>query len=222
MIDRTVDFEKLRRSLQELSRGHLLIIAQRAIEQVPSASLPALVGDLVQIDIPESSTVEAPSLLEEVRSFHAASRRGEYYKDFPVHSHNCTEMSTGTDAFIAEFDRHVVRCLREAHTGARPEVREAFELLFGLLRHIDECLDDVLFFADEGGAWNVQVDWRAVLPVYFRCLAETVTAEEFARTVDQTIGDFANHDRGHHLSQARRVAIPEQQAALGALAAAPR
>ncbi len=109
-------------------------------------------------------------------------------------------MSPGTDAFIAEFDRHVVRCLREAHTGARPEVREAFELLFGLLRHIDLCLDDVLFFADEGGAWNVQVNWRAALPVYFRCLAETATAEEFARTVDQTIGDFANHDRSHHLS----------------------
>ena len=32
------------------------------------------------------------------------------------------------------------------------ELREAMDILFGLLDHIDECRDDVIFFADEGGS----------------------------------------------------------------------
>jgi hypothetical protein len=99
-------------------------------------------------------------------------------------------------------------------------VREAFELLLGLLRHIDECHDDVIFVADEGSSWNVGVRWRTAFPAYFRCLAETATAEEFARTVDQAIMDFAAHDRSHYLSQAWRTASAAQQASLGAMTAA--
>ena len=95
-------------------------------------------------------------------------------------------------------------------------MREAFKLLFGLLRHIDEGHDDVIFFADEGSSWNVGVHWRTVIPAYFWCLAETATAEEFARTVDHAIMDFAGHDRSHYLSEAWRTASAAQQASLSA------
>ena len=70
-------------------------------------------------------------------------------------------------------------------------MREAFDLLFALLRHIDACEDDVIFFADEGGSWQVGVSWKNVLPAYFRCLAETAGPEEFAREVGAAIKDFA-------------------------------
>jgi len=44
----------------------------------------------------------------------------------------------------------------------RQPVREAFELLLGLLRRIDKG-DDVIFFADEEGSWRIGVDWRVEL-----------------------------------------------------------
>jgi len=222
MTDCTVDLERLRRSLQNLRRGDLLVIAQRSVELVPNARLSALLGDRVQIEAPADVATEVTSLLEEVRRFHATTMSGKYYEAFDVSGKNCTEQSKGTDAFIAEFDRFVVRCVREADTGSQAAAREAFEILFGLLRHIDECHDDVIFFADEGSSWNVGVPWRTVLPAYFRCLAETATAEEFARIVDQAIMDFAGHDRSHYLSEAWRSATAAQQASLSALAAAPR
>ncbi len=112
--------------------------------------------------------------------------------------------------------------VRAADTGPPGAVRGAFELLFGLLRHIDEAPDDVIFFADEAGSWQVGVDWRTVFPAYFRCLAETATDDEFAKTVDRAIADFADHERPRHLAAARKVASATQRAALRALSAARR
>jgi hypothetical protein len=201
-----VDLTALRRSLGSLSRGELLIVAERAVEMVPTAGLPSLLGDLVQIEGSVEATPGASTLLEEVRIFHATSMSGKFYDSFDVNGRNCTEQSRGTDAFIAEFDRLVARCVREVEVDPQQTVRESFEILFGLLRHIDEGQDDVIFFADEGGSWNIGVDWRTALPAYFRCLAEAATAEEFARTVDQVIADFAEHDRDRYLAEAWRVA----------------
>ena len=77
--------------------------------------------------------------------------------------------------------------------------------------------DDIIFFVDEGGAWAIGVDWRAVFPVYFRCVSQTAAAHVFAQVVDQVIRDFADFERPTHLQAARRVANPEQEAALRAL-----
>ena len=98
-------------------------------------------------------------------------------------------------------------------------VREAFGLLFALLRRLDRDPDSVVFFADEGGSWQVGVDWRATLPAYFRCLADGTPGEYFAREVDRAIADFADYDRPKHLATARRIASTEQRVALRSLAA---
>ena len=84
----------------------------------------------------------------------------------------------------------------------------------GLLRHIDECHDDVIFFADEGGSWQVGVDWCSVFAAYFRCLAETETAEDFASSVDQATLDFSELDRQQYLRSAQAVASTLQRVAL--------
>ena len=219
MTDQTLDLAGIRRSLQDLSRGQLLIIAERAVEALPNAELLALLGDLIQVDILAQGRASAPTLLGEVRSFHATSLAGRYHESFPVSGWNCTQQSKGTDAFIAEFDRLVARCVRDVDVGPQAAVRQSFELLFGLLRHIDLAQDDVIFFADEGSSWDVGVHWRTVLPAYFRCLAGTAEADEFARAVDEGIADFAEHDRVHYLSQVRCVATTSQQNALDALVA---
>jgi hypothetical protein len=216
MTRRGVDLDELRTAIRRMKRGDLLMVAERAIELVPKAKLQALVGDMVHLNKLEKKKTGAAPLLDEVRKFHTASLVGEYYEDFAVNSKNSIEQSEGTDAFIAEFNRLLVKCIRAALNARRLKkpVREAFDLLFALLRRLDCEPDDVVFFADEGGAWQVGVDWRSTLPAYFQCLAEEATPEEFAREVDRVIEDFSEYDRAKHLTAARRVASAEQKAAL--------
>ncbi len=214
----TIDLEKLRVALRRLSRGNLLMVAERAIEIVPKAKLRALVGDMVQIDeLAEGKRGPTP-LLEEVRKFHDASLRGEYYESFNVNSNNYMDQAEGTEAFIAEIDRLLGECIKAATKGPRATVRTAFELLLAVLRRIDEDSDSVIFFADEGGVCQVGVDWRPTLAAYFQCLAESASGEEFARAVDLAIS-VADYERPKHLAAARRVANVEQKAALRRLPA---
>jgi hypothetical protein len=217
-----VDIEKLRVALRRASRGHLIRIAERAIEIVPRPKLGALVGDVVRREDLAAGRRGAAPLLAEVRKFHEASLRGDYYDSFDVHSKNFMEKSEGTEAFIAELDRLIGLCIRAAEKGPRAPVRQAFELLFTLLRRLDEDPDSVVFFADEAGSWQVGVDWRTALPAYFRSLAEGTVGEEFARQVDRVITDFADHERPRHLAAARRMANAEQKTALRRLPARAR
>ena len=71
--------------------------------------------------------------------------------------------------------------------------------------------------ADEGGAYEVGINWRDALPAYFRCLAESSSAELFAQAVDRVILDFAEDDRAHFLAEACRLANKAQRAAVSAL-----
>ena len=214
-----IDLEKLQGALRRLSRADLLVLAERATELVPPAKLQVLLGDRLRLEDFARTKSGATALLAEVQKFHAQSLRGDYYESFNVNSQNFMEQSEGTEAFIAEFERLLARCIRAVEKGPKAPVRQAFELLFGVLRHIDEGHDDVVFFADEGGSWAVGVDWRIALPAYFQCLAESATPEEFAREVDRAIKAFAEYDRRRHLTAARRVASVEQKAALRALLA---
>lgn len=217
MTVRPVDREKLLVALRRMKRGDLLIIAERATELLPRAKLHAVFGDRIRLHELMKTAGGRVGLLEEVRMFHHASLRGDYYESFDVDSKNFMQKSEGTEEFIAEFDRMIRKCIRAAEKGPRAPVREAFQLLFGLLRHIDEGHDDIVFFADEGGSWQVDVNWRAALPAHFRCLADTALPDDFAREVDWVIKAFAEYERPRHLTAARRVATGEQKAALRAL-----
>jgi hypothetical protein len=224
MTDHPVDLEKLRVALRRLSKERLLGLAERAVELVPRAKLQQLVEGLIDSgEIAKTSSKTgsgAAAVLAEVQEFHDASLRGDYYESFGVNSKNFMESSAGTETFIAEFERLLGKCVRVAAKTPRAPLREAFELLFELLRRIDEGNDDVIFFADEGGAWRVGVEWREALPAYFRCLADAAPPEEFARIVDRTIQEFDGHERSRHLTAARAVASAAQKAALRALPAA--
>ncbi|RDE49017.1 MAG: hypothetical protein DVS81_18930 [Candidatus Accumulibacter meliphilus] len=215
MTSRNTDLESLRKELRAMSRGDLLIIAERAIELVPRVTLQALVGDYVHVEDGASEARATPNaLLDEVQTFHVDSLAGRYFEDFAVNSRNCAEHSWGTDAFTAEFKRLLRRCISAVDSGQYEVARQAFELLFGLLRHIDEGHDDVIFFADEGGSWQLGAEWRSVFAAYFPCLAKTAAAADFASIVDQMIEDFARHDRPQYLRSAHAVANAAQRVAL--------
>ena len=211
-----VDLEKLSVALRRLSRKDLLIIVGRALEHVPQSKLEAFLDGNLRLKDFRVTKISASAVFGEVRRFYEASLQGCYYKSFAVNSGNFMEVSEGTEEFEAEFNRLLGLCVHAAGNESRANMREAFELLFDLLRRIDFG-DEIVFFADEGGSWAIDVNWHIALPAYFRCLAETASPEDYAREVDRAIKDFSEYHRPGHLAAARRTADAAQKAALRAV-----
>ncbi len=83
-----------------------------------------------------------------------------------------------------------------------------------MLSQIDACADDILFFADEGGSWEVGVDWESVLPAWFKVLSATVGPAEYAQRIATTLKCHYEHGRVKMLAGARKIATPTQRQAL--------
>jgi hypothetical protein len=163
---------------------------------------------------PDADKATKPSLLMDVKRFAKASLAGEYYESFDVNSKNCTQESAGTSAWIAEYRRLLDRVVINARKSNPAEVREAMDILFGLLNHIDECLDDVIFFADEGGSWQVGVDWPRVFPVWFEVLSAKAEPKEYAEQITALLSCHYRYGRDKMLAIARRTATTHQRKAL--------
>lgn len=222
MTQHQIDSKGLRAELRALPRGTLLLIAERAIGLVSREQLGALLGDIVQINVAPADThpdhtgnAGVPSLVDEVHTFHDIAMGGEYYEQVEDNRKGRREQSAGTDAFIAEFDRLMRKCVTSSeNTGPNTgdsfahEVRDCFALLFALLCHIDKGNDDVLAFSDDGSSSDVGVNWGVVMPAYFQCLAKTEASspENFARAVNEAISKFAEHDRTRYMDAAHTAA----------------
>jgi hypothetical protein len=125
MTQHQIDSNTLRAELRSLPRGSLLVIAERAIELVSHDQLVTLSGDIIQINDSPTATdansvdaapfVEA-SLLDEVPSFHNAAMQGESYEHVKINNKGRREQSADTDAFIAEFDRLMRKCISASAT----------------------------------------------------------------------------------------------------------
>lgn len=211
-----IDREKLRAFVHKLRKGDHLRLLDRAIDLLPKTRLHALVADRARPEDlkPDSRSPKTAALITRVRAFHDASLRGDYYESFAVNARNCTERSAGTDRFIADCDRLLGLCVKHTAEGRYAEAASAFELVFAVLRHIDECLDDVVFFADEAGAWQIPVDWRTVLPAWFTSLAAVAEPEDFAANVVLAVDHHVRYDRDRYLEMAHRVATAPQRKAL--------
>jgi len=221
MTQHQIDSNALRAELRALPRGTLLLIAERAIQLVSLDHIGTLLNvDFIDTRSDASATGVVQSLLDEARSFNEAAMAGEFYEHVETNGRGRCEQSRGTDAFVAEFDRLMRMCVRASEVditqrvtdGFGSDVRDAFELLFALLREIDRGNDNVLAFADDGSSADVGVNWRVVLPAYFKCLAETEPAspEEFARAVDLVITEFAGHDRVRYKDAAHKATTDAQ------------
>lgn len=212
-----IDRDKLRAHARTLPGADLLVWLDRAIDLLPKSSLPKPIKDYARAKQFAPDEGSRPDLLETIRRFHAASLASKYYQDFAVNSHNFMETSRGTERWIAEHTRLLDGCMRAERDGKAEMARQGFDLLMDLLRAIDGWEADIIFFADEGGSWQVGVNWRDVLPAWFRCLAPATAPAEYAELVVQAIDDFADYDATPLLAAAHEVAGPEQSAALAAI-----
>ncbi len=212
----TIDRDKLRAAIRRLGPEYVFYMLDDAIDLLPLAELEVIAKKYLDIKRlrPDSDRPAETSLLAEVRTFDRASRAGEYYESFMVKSANLTAQARGTTAWIATCNRLLDRCVADEKKREPAEIRAAFESLFGLLDYIDEGNDDVIFFADEGGAWQVGVDWAKVLPPWFRVLSVTAAPEEYAERITSLIRNHCDYDRDRTLAAASASATPEQRDAL--------
>lgn len=178
--------------------------------------MPEVVDGFVPSDVPVVSRKKKLRVLARVKAFSDASLRHEYYDSFAVNSKNFMDKSEGTEEWIAECEQLLGDLVDFAEKGDPAEVRQAFEGIFALLTRMDAG-EDIVFFADEGGSWQVGVDWPKVLPAWFRCLATTATPEEYARLASQVIKNLVSHSDPKYWAKARAAATRAQKAALANL-----
>ncbi len=213
----TIDREKLRTAIRKLGHQYVFSMLDDAIDILPPAKLEQLASQYLDVkSLRPDVNRQKTSLLEDVLKFDKVSRASEYYESFNVNSKNCTEQSTGTTAWMAAFLKLLDRCVTEAVKGKAADVCRTFNILFGLLDAIDECNDDIIFFADEGGAWQVSVDWDEVLPPWFIVLSATTAPDEYAERICKLLKHHYNYGSEKMLVVARKTATPEQRIALEA------
>ncbi len=73
---------------------------------------------------------------------------------------------------------------------------------------------NVIYFADEGGSWQVEIDWDRVLPARFRVLPVSVEPVEYAQRIGAVLKRHYSHGRIKMLAMARRIATPAQREVL--------
>jgi hypothetical protein len=211
-----IDRDKLRAAVRKLGNECVFYILDDAIKLLPPAKLHKLAKNYLDLERlrPDADQAARPSLLTDVKRFEKASLAGKYYESFFVNSKNYTQRSAATSAWIAEYRRVLDRCVIDAKKGKPAAVREAMDILFSLLDHVDEGHDDVIFFADEGGSWQVAVDWERVLPAWFEVLSATAEPEEYAKRIMALLSHHYSYGRDKMLAVARRTATPDQRKAL--------
>jgi len=212
--DLKLDRDKVRAEARKLDGMGLRVWLDRAIDMLPDEAFPELIADYVHLRDVLADESTRPDLLHTIREFHRDSLAGRYYQDFMVNSSNFMETPRGTETFIAEHHRLVQACLRAEQNGELRTAAEGLGLLIDLMREIDRCERDIVFFADEAGSWQIAVLWDCVLPAWFRSMSPTTEAYEWAETVVDALAAFAGHQMEEILEAARDAATAEQREAL--------
>ncbi|MGO8676781.1 MAG: hypothetical protein ACLQVX_13035 [Limisphaerales bacterium] len=140
-----IDRDKLRAAVRKLGNEYVFYMLDDALELLPPAKLHKIAKKYLDVERlrPDAENVAKSSLLADVKRFEKASLAGEYYESFDVNSKNYTQVSAGTRGWIADYCRLLDRCVVGAKRDNPAEVRQAMDTLFGLLDHVDQCLDDV-------------------------------------------------------------------------------
>jgi hypothetical protein len=219
MARKRIDWEALEPALRRLKKEELLQVLHHAYRELPASRVVSLFGEYVDLTTlhspPLARNDAAPRrLFKAVQKFHADSLAGQYYESFRVDSRNFMDKSEGTELWISECNQLFDKCVELSSKGHHAEARKAMDLLFELLHQVDSGSDDIIFFADEGGSWQVGVNEEKVLPAYFRSLAAVAEPDEYAARVLEVIEERGSHDREKLLKVAWRDANEAQRQAL--------
>jgi hypothetical protein len=205
-----VNIQKLSKKIRaNLDTEELLILLDRAIKLLPQEHLAEMFSGFFKLDEDDDNSEEP--LLAAIQLFFKESLNGAYYESFNVNSRNYMDKSRGTINFIDEYGRLLDRCVDEIESTEPASLREAFELMFQLLDEIDECRDDIIFFADEGGSSEIFYAWDKIFPVYFKVLAAIVKPKEYVETIIPLIKRHSAYNFDRHIQSALKAANPSQK-----------
>ena len=219
MASKRIEWETLEPTLRKLKKDELLHVLRDAYEALPASRVVSVFSeyvDLTRLHAPAYSRKSAAPkrLLDAVQRFHTESLKGRYYESFNVNSRNYMETSEGTELWMRECRQLFDTCVEHSGKGDHGEVRIAMDLLFELLEQLDRGDDQIVFFADEGGSWQVGINHGKVLPAYFASLAAVAEPEEYATRVAEVIEEHASYDSETFLKAARKAANHAQRATL--------
>lgn len=209
----TIDRDKIRTSLRSLHPIELLGLFDKALDYVPKTKLPELINGYINLESVQASPPGAKALLSEIEQFEKASWKGKYYDSFNVNSQNYMEQSSGTKTWIKECERLFNQCISKSKQYPADDIQQAMETLFKLLNALDEG-EEIVFFADEGGSWQVYLEWKKVLSTYFQCLSTTSKADDYAKKAIAVINDFVHYDKKKFITLARKNTTAEQRKSL--------
>lgn len=210
------EWNDVARSLKRLPKDALAEMLAAAYEILPRTKIKEVFGEYVDFDAlagEARKSISAKRLLEAVQQFHEDSLARRYCQGFNVNSRNYRETSEGTRGWIKEVKKLFAQSVEVAEKGHHRHSREAMDLLFDLLRRIDDG-QDFIFFADEAGSWQVGVEYEKIFPAYFAALAATASATDYADRVLELVMKYESYNRDKHLRSAWRAANREQRAAL--------
>lgn len=206
------DRRQLRAALARLDKPDLLKFLDEMMALVPDIELRNIA--CCYVDLPQDLT--AANLLAEVRSFDRVSRAGDFYEDFSVNSKNFLELASGTECWIDEIKR-LFRCIVTEIPKLPPEdTCEMLGLIIGLLHEVDDE-NEIIFWADEGGSWQVGIDWKELITYWLKALAATAMPTDYAQAVTDMVNKFYGEERARYFRLAQKHATPEQRRALTAL-----
>ncbi|MGA7829726.1 MAG: hypothetical protein WCA21_02050 [Terracidiphilus sp.] len=185
-----------------------------AITLLPEAKLRNLVENYLDATAFCADRTRKQNLLADAKAFQKASLSGSYYNGSAGRGKNRDEDPIETLSWIADCRRLHDRCAKQQAKRNATEVCQAFEIVFGLLDHIDAGHDDVVAFADEGGSCQMGFDWEKVLPAWFSALSATVEPADYARRIDEVLNRHCAFERTRMLAVARNTSTPAQRQAL--------
>lgn len=206
-----LDLQQIRRAIRASGNETIFFLLDDALLHLSQTKLRLLLAQYMEPEQFISDLAVRHDLLADVQAFQTACLAGDYYEAFDVNSKNCTQSSLGTLAWIADFRRLLFRCVEQAKKRKVAAARRAFDILFELLDRFDDADDRMVFFADEGGSWMVGVDWKRVLPAWFRVLSATSEPAEYAHRFEALVGRHCNDQRVEFLAEVRNVATPAQR-----------
>lgn len=177
-------------SIRRLERERLLILAARTVDRLAVDDLEVLLADHER----GTPTPEGPhredSLVGAVEHFCTEARSGAYFQElWTKGKYRSFLPSPKTEEFGAKLTLLLDLCVAEAEDADPKEVCGAYEMLLGLLQEIDRFdRDDIVFWADEPGTWQLGIDWARVIPPYLRCLAKVLPPKEFGEKASALMG----------------------------------
>jgi len=208
-----IDVDRVAGALEGWDQERLLALALELLDAVPKTRRAKVLERHLPLETIRRRSTRPGAVLEEVRAFHEDALDGRYFETFNVNSKNYMEKSKGTRKFIADFRRLGASVGTMTRAGAHAEAAEAYELLLDLHRRVDD-VEDIIFLADEHGAWQVGFRWRQHVADWFAALAATRSPEAYAAKVLDIIAVLGSQEAEPMLAAARNAGSPAQRRSL--------